>query len=231
MINAKRISPLLVAALALAPVAYPADDRVAAKVAEVSAVSARGPFAPSWDSLAQFQTPPGTRTRSSASSSTGASTRCPPSATSGTRATCTRRATREFEHHVATYGPQATFGYKDFIPRFKAEKFDARRWASLFKAAGARYVVPVAEHHDGFPMYDCCVHRLERGEDGPEARRGRRAGRGGARRGPGLRRLLATAPSTGGSTARARSSTPTCATRASPGSTGPPRTADARRRG
>src|SRR5437867_5832673 len=59
-----------------------------------------------------------------------------------------------FGHHVATFGPQSRFGYKDFIPKLRAEKFDARRWAALFKAAGARYVVPVAEHHDGFPMYD-----------------------------------------------------------------------------
>ena len=68
----------------------------------------------------------------------------------------------EFEHHVATYGPQSKFGYKDFIPQFKAEKFDARAWARLFKEAGASYVVPVAEHHDGFPMYDCSAHRLVR---------------------------------------------------------------------
>ncbi len=32
--------------------------------------------------------------------------------------------TPEFQHHVATYGPQAQFGYKDFIPRFTAEKYD-----------------------------------------------------------------------------------------------------------
>ena len=62
--------------------------------------------------------------------------------------------TDEFKHHVATYGPQSRFGYKDFIPLFKAERYDARQWAALFKAAGAKFVVPVAEHHDGFPLYD-----------------------------------------------------------------------------
>lgn len=61
----------------------------------------------------------------------------------------------EWEHHVATYGAHTRFGYKDFIPRFTAEQFDAERWARLFKEAGARFVVPVAEHHDGFAMYDC----------------------------------------------------------------------------
>jgi len=59
-----------------------------------------------------------------------------------------------FKHHVATYGPQDKFGYKDFIPMFKAEKFDPQAWAHLFKEAGAQYVVPVFEHHDGFAMYD-----------------------------------------------------------------------------
>ena len=59
-----------------------------------------------------------------------------------------------FDHHVATYGPHKEFGYKDFIPRFTMEKFDADAWAQLFKRSGARYVVPVAEHHDGFALYD-----------------------------------------------------------------------------
>jgi alpha-L-fucosidase len=62
--------------------------------------------------------------------------------------------TEEYKHHLATFGPQTKFGYKDFIPRFKAEHFDPGKWAQLFKDAGARYVIPVAEHHDGFAMYD-----------------------------------------------------------------------------
>lgn len=61
----------------------------------------------------------------------------------------------EFNHHLETYGPQSQFGYKDFIPLFTAEKFDADHWANLFRRAGAQFVVPVAEHHDGFALYDC----------------------------------------------------------------------------
>jgi alpha-L-fucosidase len=60
----------------------------------------------------------------------------------------------EFRHHVDTYGKQDKFGYKDFIPMLKAEHFDPAAWAELFKKAGAKYVVPVAEHHDGFAMYE-----------------------------------------------------------------------------
>jgi alpha-L-fucosidase len=60
----------------------------------------------------------------------------------------------EYKHHIATYGPPDKFGYKDFVPMFKAEHFNPAAWAELFKKAGAKYVVPVAEHHDGFAMYD-----------------------------------------------------------------------------
>ena len=78
-----------------------------------------------------------------------------------------RRGENMFQHHVKTYGPQKEFGYKDFIPMFKAENFDAASWAKLFKEAGFRYVVPVAEHHDGFPMYDCSYTKWDATEMGP----------------------------------------------------------------
>ena len=59
-----------------------------------------------------------------------------------------------FEHHRQTWGEHTDFGYKDFIPMLTAENFDAGGWARLFKDSGARFVMPVAEHHDGFAMYD-----------------------------------------------------------------------------
>ena len=59
-----------------------------------------------------------------------------------------------FEHHRQTWGEHTDFGYKDFIPMMTAENFDADEWAQLFQDAGAKFVMPVAEHHDGFAMYD-----------------------------------------------------------------------------
>lgn len=56
--------------------------------------------------------------------------------------------------HRQRWGRQQEFGYKDFIPMFRAEKFDAKEWAALFRESGAGYVIPTAEHHDGFAMYD-----------------------------------------------------------------------------
>ena len=73
----------------------------------------------------------------------------------------------EFEHHRKTYGDQKAFGYKDFIPMFRAEKFSAADWVSLFKKAGIKYVMPVAEHHDGFAMYNTAFNRWNSVEMGP----------------------------------------------------------------
>ena len=79
-----------------------------------------------------------------------------------------QQGSNEFKHHVATYGPQSKFGYKDFIPLFKAEKFNPEQWVALFKKAGAKYVVPVAEHHDGFAMYKTALSKWNAFEMGPK---------------------------------------------------------------
>ena len=130
------------------------------------------------------------RTPSLGFSSTGAFMRCPPSATSGIRGGCTNsfepaRAarspiarSRRFKFHIGKFGPQSKFGYKDFIPMFKAEKFNPDDWAELFQKSGARYIVPVAEHHDGFAMY-IDPDALERRSDGTEARCSGRTRKGG----------------------------------------------------
>lgn len=77
------------------------------------------------------------------------------------------KSNREFAHHQATYGHQKDFGYKDFIPMFRGQQFDADAWVSLFRQAGARYIMPVAEHHDGFAMYDTEFNRWNAAKMGP----------------------------------------------------------------
>lgn len=73
-----------------------------------------------------------------------------------------------YRHHREKYGNQKDFGYKDFIPMFKAENFNPEKWAELFKNSGAKYVMPVAEHHDGFAMYNTEFNRWNSVNMGPE---------------------------------------------------------------
>ena len=73
----------------------------------------------------------------------------------------------EYKHHIETYGPHKDFGYKDYVPMLKAENFNANSWLELFEEAGAQYMVPVAEHHDGFMMYDSKVSDWNAAKMGP----------------------------------------------------------------
>ncbi|MEY8528381.1 alpha-L-fucosidase [Bacteroides xylanisolvens] len=73
-----------------------------------------------------------------------------------------------YKFHVENYGPLTEFGYKDFIPMFKGEKFNPDEWAELFKLSGAKYVVPVAEHHDGFAMYKSTFNKWNSVDMGPK---------------------------------------------------------------
>ena len=75
---------------------------------------------------------------------------------------------RVYAYHKETYGPVSEFNYHDFIPMFKAEYFDAKDWATLFKNAGARFAGPVAQHHDGFAMWESSVNPWNAKEMGPE---------------------------------------------------------------
>ena len=56
-----------------------------------------------------------------------------------------------WQFHQKTYGAQ--FKFEDFAPLFRAEVFDADRWANLFVRSGARYVVLTTKHHDGFCLW------------------------------------------------------------------------------
>lgn len=70
--------------------------------------------------------------------------------------------------HIEKFGPLEKFGYKDFIPLFKAEHYDPEAWAELFKQAGARFVMPTAQHHDNFALWDSQVTRFNAKAMGPK---------------------------------------------------------------
>lgn len=70
-------------------------------------------------------------------------------------------------YHEKTYGSLHDFGYKDFYPMWKGEKFDPQEWAALVKRAGARYAGPVSEHCDNFSMWDSHVNPVNSVKYGP----------------------------------------------------------------
>ncbi|MGA9639624.1 alpha-L-fucosidase [Flavobacterium sp.] len=72
----------------------------------------------------------------------------------------------EREYHLKTYGEDVN--YHDFIKDFTAEHFDANEWSKLFKASGAKYVGPVAEHCDNFSNWDSKINKFNAAKMGPK---------------------------------------------------------------
>ena len=130
-------------------------------------VLARGPFAPTWSSLQKFGVPAWFRAAKFGIFVHWGPYSVPAFANEWYSRNMYQRGTREFEHHRAKYGEHTRFGYKDFVPLFTAERFDADEWAELFQRAGARYVLPVGEHHEGFQMYDSALSRWNAVKQGP----------------------------------------------------------------
>lgn len=114
----------------------------------------RGPFRPDWQSLKEYRVPDWYRDAKFGIFIHWGVYSVPAFGDEWYPRNMYRPDTQEYKHHLATYGPVNKFGYKDFIPMFKAQHFNPAAWAHLFKEAGAKYVVPVFEHHDGFAMYD-----------------------------------------------------------------------------
>ena len=69
--------------------------------------------------------------------------------------------------HADHFGPQDKFGYKDFIPLFTQSNFNADAWAELFKKSGAKFVIPTAQHHENFAMWDSAVTPFNAMQMGP----------------------------------------------------------------
>lgn len=135
---------------------------------DIQRVANQGPFAPDWDSLNRFELPRWFKEAKFGIFIHWGLYSVPAFNNEWYSRNMYIQDHPEFAHHVATYGPQKEFGYKDFIPMFTAEKFDPEEWVHLFEAAGARYFFPVAEHHDGFQMYDSQLSSFNSVQMGPK---------------------------------------------------------------
>jgi len=135
---------------------------------DVDRVAHQGPFRPDWESLQKYQVPEWYKDAKFGIFIHWGVYSVPAFGSEWYPRDMYRQGSEEYKHHIATYGPQDKFGYKDFIPMFKAERFDPAAWARLFKESGAKYVVPVTEHHDGFAMYDSGLSDWTAAKMGPK---------------------------------------------------------------
>jgi alpha-L-fucosidase len=168
-----RRTELALAAAVLAALACPARTQqtpanVQRQLARVDAAARTGPFRANWNSLAGYRVPDWFRDAKFGIFIHWGVYSVPAFGNEWYSRNMYVQGNAAFKHHVATYGPQSKFGYKDFIPMFRAEHFDANAWLDLFAQAGARYVVPVAEHCDGFPMYDSSLTDWDAAKMGPK---------------------------------------------------------------
>ncbi|TCC26914.1 alpha-L-fucosidase [Kribbella speibonae] len=78
-----------------------------------------------------------------------------------------REGSDQYRYHLRTYGHPSEVGWKDVVPLWKAEKFDPHDLMERFAAAGARYFVAQAVHHDNFFNYDSSVNPWNSVKVGP----------------------------------------------------------------
>ncbi len=143
------------------------ESRVTLDLPEGAESIPAGPVAPRWDSIEAFYQVPDWLERGKFGIFIHWGVFCVPAKQSEWYGRHMYSNDRILAWHREHYGDPDVFGYKDFIPELTFSRFDPEAWAELFRKAGACYVMPVAEHHDGFAMYDSAFTRWDVMEMGP----------------------------------------------------------------
>ncbi|MBE9599417.1 alpha-L-fucosidase [Pedobacter sp. MC2016-24] len=112
-----------------------------------------GPFSPTWESLQSYQTPDWFRDAKFGMWAHWGP-QCQPEAGDWYAREMYIEGSRKYKFHLEKYGHPSEFGFKDVIHTWKAEKWDPEELVSLYKNAGARYFMALANHHDNFDLYD-----------------------------------------------------------------------------
>ena len=113
----------------------------------------RGSFEPTWDSLRKFETPDWFRNAKLGIWAHWGPQSLPMFGDWYAR-NMYMEGQRQYRHHRRVYGHPSKHGWKDIVKLWKAEKFDPEGLMDLYTAAGARYFVAQAVHHDNFDNWD-----------------------------------------------------------------------------
>jgi alpha-L-fucosidase len=114
---------------------------------------AKGRFQPTWESLQQYQTPEWYRDAKFGIWAHWGS-QCQPEYGDWYAREMYIEGSEDYKFHLKTYGHPSKFGFKDVIHQWNAEKFDPQKLLALYKRAGAKYFVALANHHDNFDNWD-----------------------------------------------------------------------------
>jgi alpha-L-fucosidase len=160
--------PIFPASVVVPALAQTEAQRVKRQLAHVRAGLRGGPFTADWNSLGDYRVPEWFRDAKFGIFIHWGVYSVPAFGNEWYSRNMYVEGTPAFKHEVAMYGSQSKFGYKDFIPMFRGDHFNADAWMDLFARAGARYVVPVAEHCDGFAMYNSSISDWNAVKMGPK---------------------------------------------------------------
>src|ERR1700686_1944777 len=72
------------------------------------------------------------------------------------------------KYHVEKYGHPSKFGFKDIVPTWNGDQFDADHLIGMYKKAGAKYFVSMGVHHDNFDLWNSKHNRWNAVQMGPK---------------------------------------------------------------
>lgn len=133
----------------------------------LNAPYAAGLFKPTWDSLSQYKTPEWFRDAKFGMWAHWGP-QCQPEFGDWYAREMYMEGSAKYNYHVKKYGHPSKFGFKDVINDWKADQWDPEELVGLYKKAGAKYFMAMANHHDNFDMFNSTHQKWNSTKIGPK---------------------------------------------------------------
>lgn len=137
----------------LAPALLLKNQLLKAQLLNPALQYADGPFKPNWKSLEQYKVPEWYK---NAKFGIWAhwGPQCQPEYGDWYARGMYQEGSDQYKYHLEKYGHPGKFGFKDVINEWKAKNWNPEELIGVYKEAGAKYFVALANHHDNFDNYD-----------------------------------------------------------------------------